>query len=93
MGIDDPASPRKKSAELPMRILIAMVIGLFALLPLYVGAYFVTGSRTVGGPTEFQGYQYEWQANLFEPAVKIESALRQQPIDVGWRTYPNDPTR
>jgi hypothetical protein len=87
---DRPETPHKKSGNWILWLLSAVVAGMFALMVLYLGAYFTTGSRTTGGPTEFQGYRYKWQAKLFEPAVKIESAIRQQPIDVGWRTNRNE---
>jgi len=74
MSSGDPDTSRTKSArELAVLVLIAVAIGIIALLALYIGAYFVTGSRTVGGPKEFQGYTYQWQAKLFEPAVRFES--------------------
>ena len=81
----------KKPRDWLQRLLVMVAILLFALVPLYAVAYLVTGSRTTGGPTEFQGFHHKWQCILFLPAVKIESAIRQQPIDTGWKTDLSQP--
>jgi hypothetical protein len=57
--------------------------GAMSLLLLYSGAYLAIGESRQSGTVIERVYKHHWQASLFAPAVKVESVIRRQKIDVG----------
>ena len=64
----------------------AIVVGLLAL---YVIGYFAlgtAGSATIGPRViRYRIYQYKWQAELYWPLTRVESAIVGQKIETAFR--------
>jgi hypothetical protein len=73
----------RPSTAAPILAVLAIVVG---LLGLYVVGYLRLGSpvnvTTSAGPAVVRIFQYRWQAALFTPAGRGESALRRSEVEV-----------
>ena len=74
-----------KQSKMPA---IAIGLALIGLSLFYTVAYSALSHASVPvNVTAVRGvrlYRHKWQAKLFAPAAKIESALRQKEISTGW---------
>ena len=55
---------------------------------LYAFTYMLIATPDNDGAREFRNFNHKWEAVLFGPAVKIESAIRRKHIEYGWWTDP-----
>jgi hypothetical protein len=52
----------------------------------YLGAYLLTGCRSIEPTIEGQIYNHEWQADFFRPASRLESFVRGTKVDTGYKS-------
>jgi|GEM_PF-2537338 len=67
----------RRGLSAPVAACLSLVLAL--LLPLiYVGGYFAMGTPnpSLNGAALLREYSAQWQATVFVPAAKLESALR-----------------
>jgi hypothetical protein len=78
-----------------------LVPSLVAIILLVAGASYIVGYFTLGKPALFTPlaaksvaakapvriFPSKWQAMLFTPAAKIESAITGEEVEIGWRGW------
>jgi hypothetical protein len=61
-----------------------LLAGVLALALLYAVSYILIATPDNDGTQKYRNFNHQWQAAIFGPAVKIESAIRREPIEYGW---------
>lgn len=79
MAEDERVRTRRKSHPF-----VFLLVGVLALALLYAFSYILIATPDNSGTQEYRNFNHKWEAVLFGPAVKIESAIRRKPIEYGW---------
>jgi hypothetical protein len=88
-GMIDPQSRRQNERPAGRALWPLAILGVLSFLALlYFAAYLAMGTRSITPTADAQIYNHEWQASVFEPAAKIESAIRRKQVEVWVKSDP-----
>ena len=67
-----------------MRLMLSAAFAIGIPLAVYFSAYLLLSTRGVYPDSECRYYQNAWLCDLFYPATKVESYLRQEKMERGY---------
>ena len=67
--------------HIAMSVLFVVVVSAAILFVAYFITYLALGSRSLSPGMDFRIFKHEWQEHIFRPAARLESFIRQKPVD------------